>query len=94
MYNAPISARAHGYHRVLQCVKRRRYSTRHVGPHRSGGSKEELYPDPPLMGTDAKDKAIVEMWEKRANEEGILPASELFRNTQPAHWPFKPDGDA
>jgi glutathione S-transferase len=44
---------------------------------------EELNPDPPLMGTDAKDKAIVEMWEKRANEEGMLAASELFRNTHP-----------
>ena len=45
---------------------------------------EELYPNPPMMGTDAKDKAIVEMWEKRANEEGMLAASELFRNTHPA----------
>ena len=45
---------------------------------------EELHPNPPLMGTDAKDKAIVEMWEKRANEEGMLAASELFRNTHPA----------
>ncbi len=44
---------------------------------------EELHPDPPLMGVDAKDKAIVEMWEKRANEEGMLAASELFRNTSP-----------
>ncbi len=45
---------------------------------------EELHPDPPLMGVDARDKAIVEMWEKRANEEGMLAASELFRNTHPA----------
>jgi glutathione S-transferase len=45
---------------------------------------EELYPDPPMMGTNAKDKAIVEMWEKRANEEGMLAASELFRNTHAA----------
>jgi len=42
---------------------------------------EETHPEPPLMGVDARDKAIVEMWEKRANEEGMLPASELFRNT-------------
>ncbi len=42
---------------------------------------EETNPEPPLMGTDARDKAIVDMWEKRANEEGMLPASELFRNT-------------
>ncbi len=45
---------------------------------------EELHPDPPLMGTDPKDKAVVEMWEKRANEEAMLAASELFRNTDPA----------
>lgn len=45
---------------------------------------EELHPNPPLMGTDAKDKALVEMWEKRANEEGMLAASELFRNTHPS----------
>ncbi len=45
---------------------------------------EELHPEPPLMGTDARDKAIVEMWEKRANEEGMLAASELFRNTHDA----------
>ena len=45
---------------------------------------EEMHPNPPLMGTNAKDKALVEMWEKRANEEGMLAASELFRNTHPA----------
>ena len=45
---------------------------------------EEIYPNPPLMGVGPKDKAIVEMWEKRANEEGMLAASELFRNTAPA----------
>ena len=45
---------------------------------------EETQPDPPLMGTDAKEKATVAMWEQRANEEGMLPASELFRNTHPA----------
>ena len=44
---------------------------------------EELHPEPPLMGVDAKDRAVVAMWEKRANEEGMLPASELFRNTHP-----------
>ena len=26
---------------------------------------EELYPDPPLMGTDAADQARVEMWNRR-----------------------------
>jgi glutathione S-transferase len=45
---------------------------------------EETQPEPPLMGADAQEKAIVAMWEKRANEEGMLPASELFRNTHRA----------
>lgn len=35
------------------------------------------------MGADAKEKAVVAMWEKRANGEGMLPASELFRDTHP-----------
>jgi len=45
---------------------------------------EETVPEPKLMGGDAKERAVVAMWEKRANEEGMLPASELFRNTHPA----------
>lgn len=45
---------------------------------------EELHPDPPLMGTDAKDKAVVEMWERRANEGGLLGGIEVFRNSHPA----------
>ena len=44
---------------------------------------EETQPEPPLMGIDAKDRPVVDMWEKRANEEGMLPASELFRNMHP-----------
>lgn len=44
---------------------------------------EETNPEPPLMGIGPVDKAIVAMWENRANEEGMLPASELFRNTHP-----------
>ena len=44
---------------------------------------EDTVPQPKLMGIDAKDRAIVAMWEKRANEEGMLPTSELFRNTHP-----------
>ena len=45
---------------------------------------EELDPDPPLMGVDATDKAIVEMWERRAYEEGMLGGSEAFRNSHSA----------
>lgn len=44
---------------------------------------EELHPDPPLFGTDPISKAKVQMWETRANEEGILAFGEFFRNTDP-----------
>ena len=30
---------------------------------------EELHPDPPLMGTDARDRALVEMWQRRMELE-------------------------
>lgn len=40
-------------------------------------------PDPPLMGTDAKDRALVEMWERKADMEGLHAASEAFRNSAP-----------
>jgi glutathione S-transferase len=45
---------------------------------------ETLHPDPPLMGTSAKDKALIEMWERRAYDEGLIGAAEVFRNTHPA----------
>ena len=44
---------------------------------------EELHPDPPLMGVDARDKAIVDMWERRSYEEGLLAIAEIFRNRHP-----------
>jgi glutathione S-transferase len=40
---------------------------------------EELYPDPPLMGIDAKDRAIVEMWQRRMELELLLPIADAFR---------------
>ncbi len=44
---------------------------------------EDIYPEPPLMGIDPLDKGIVEMWERKADTEGLLAASELFRNSHP-----------
>ncbi len=44
---------------------------------------ETLHPNPALMGTDAKDRAMVEMWERRAYDEGMVGAAEVFRNTHP-----------
>lgn len=43
---------------------------------------ETLHPHPPLMGSDARDKALVEMWERLAEQEGLLAASEFFRNSR------------
>jgi len=42
---------------------------------------EELHPDPPLMGTDAVDKAIVEMWNRRMELEVSSNTAGSFRNT-------------
>jgi glutathione S-transferase len=44
---------------------------------------EELHPEPPLMGTDAKDKAVIEMWNRRIEFNGYVPASEAVRNGLP-----------
>ncbi len=44
---------------------------------------EEIHPEPALMGVDARDKAIVEMWERRAYEEGLLAVAEVLRNRHP-----------
>jgi len=42
---------------------------------------EELQPDPPLMGTDARDRAAVEMWLRRVEFEVAFPIMQTFRNT-------------
>jgi glutathione S-transferase len=45
---------------------------------------ETLHPTPALMGSDAREKAVIEMWERRAYDEGLIGAAEVFRNTHPA----------
>ena len=42
---------------------------------------EEKKPDPPLMGADAKDRALVEMWNRRMELELFIPIAQAFRNT-------------
>jgi len=42
---------------------------------------EEINPKPPLMGIDAKDKAVVEMWNRRMEFEIALMSFQAFRNT-------------
>jgi len=42
---------------------------------------EEIQPEPALMGTDARDRAVVEMWNRRMEYEIALPVMQSFRNT-------------
>jgi len=41
---------------------------------------EEVHPEHPLLGIDAADKAIVAMWERRAELDGFAPVMEGVRN--------------
>jgi len=40
---------------------------------------DELQPNPPLMGVDARDRAIVEMWQRRMELALLLPTADAFR---------------
>ena len=42
---------------------------------------EELVPDPPLFGSGAFGRAAVEMWNRHAEFELLLPALDAFRHT-------------
>ncbi|MCX7311162.1 MAG: glutathione S-transferase [Alphaproteobacteria bacterium] len=45
---------------------------------------ERLHPEPQLFGTDARDAALVEMWERRIEFHLLGPVSHIFRNSHPA----------
>ncbi|SDH71698.1 MULTISPECIES: glutathione S-transferase family protein [Bradyrhizobium] len=44
---------------------------------------EEAHPAPPLLGETAKEKALVAMWERRAELEGFATVMEAVRNVAP-----------
>jgi len=44
----------------------------------SGAILEEVYPAQPLLGSTPKDKALVAMWERRAELEGFAAVMEGF----------------
>lgn len=44
---------------------------------------EVLHPEPSLMGRDAKEQAVIEMWNRRAELEGMSAAGEIVRNAAP-----------
>lgn len=41
---------------------------------------EETNPEPPLMGRDARERALVTMWNAKAELQGLAAAAEMFRN--------------
>lgn len=44
---------------------------------------EELHPEPALFGGDAKARAVVEMWNRRVELDGFMPAAYAARNALP-----------
>jgi glutathione S-transferase len=44
---------------------------------------EELHPEPPLMGEGAEGKAVVEMWNRRMEIEGMSQVGDALRNGLP-----------
>lgn len=44
---------------------------------------EEEYPEPNLFGTDAWERAQIEMWNRHAELELLFPIAQVFRNSHP-----------
>lgn len=44
---------------------------------------EEIHPAPALFGSDAKEKALVEMWNRHAEFDGFGAVGEMVRNSAP-----------
>lgn len=45
---------------------------------------EETHPEPPLMGRDAVEKALVEMYQRQVELHLMFPIMHVFRHTSPA----------
>ena len=45
---------------------------------------EARYPEPPLLGTTAHEKAEIASWQWRVEFEGLMPIAEALRNRSPA----------
>jgi glutathione S-transferase len=45
---------------------------------------EALYPEPNLMGNDARERAFIEMWDRRVELTYMFPIAGWFRNGHPA----------
>lgn len=46
---------------------------------------EETHPEPPLMGKDARERALIEMWDRRMESEILANMSGAFRHGHP-YW--------
>ena len=46
---------------------------------------EEIHPEPPLLGIDARDRAFVEMWDRRMEFELMGNMTGAFRHSHP-YW--------
>jgi glutathione S-transferase len=44
---------------------------------------EELFPEPPLFGRDPRERALVEMWNRRIEFQGYLRTADILRNSEP-----------
>lgn len=44
---------------------------------------EEVQPEPNLLGRDAKEKAVIESWQRRAELDGMYAVALAFRNSTP-----------
>jgi glutathione S-transferase len=44
---------------------------------------EALHPQPPLFGRDPREAALIDMWERKSEFEGLQAVAEVFRNTLP-----------
>ena len=50
---------------------------------------EALYPEPNLFGTDPKERALIEMWDRRIELMFLMPFAQWFRNTHPMMAPLE-----
>jgi len=47
------------------------------------GYLEEIHPEPPLLGATPKTRALVAMWDRRAELDGFAAVMEAIRNAAP-----------
>jgi len=44
---------------------------------------EDRFPEPPLLGINASEKAVISEWNWRCEIEGLMAVAEMLRNTSP-----------